>query len=111
MKLSKYSFVIKRGSDYVLYNCWTEKMAVLEDRLREWLESGDVDHIQDIHPEFYDYLLREQFIVDNKVNEAEEVIRKWKEEEEKGSTLLSIPLWIATCVVGIVMRSIEKIPI
>lgn len=67
MKLSKYSFVIKRGSDYVLYNCWTEKMAVLEDRLREWLESGDVDHIQDIHPEFYDYLLREQFIVDNEL--------------------------------------------
>lgn len=87
MKLSKYSFVIKRGSDYVLYNCWTEKMAVLEDRLREWLESGDVDHIQDIHPEFYDYLLREQFIVDNEVNEAEEVIKKWKEEEEKGDSL------------------------
>lgn len=87
MKLSKYSFVIKRGSDYVLYNCWTEKMAVLEDRLREWLESGDVDHIQDIHPEFYDYLLREQFIVDNEVNEAEEVIRKWKEEEGREDCL------------------------
>lgn len=87
MKLSKYSFVIKRGSDYVLYNCWTEKMAVLEDRLREWLESGDVDHIQDIHPEFYDYLLREQFIVDNEVNEAEEVIKKWKEEEGREDCL------------------------
>ena len=87
MKLSKYSFVIKRGSDYVLYNCWTEKMAVLEDRLRDWLESGDVDHIQDVHPEFYDYLLREQFIVDNEVNEVEEVVRKWKEEEEREDCL------------------------
>lgn len=87
MKLSKYSFVIKRGPDYVLYNCWTEKMAVLEDRLRDLLESGDIDHIQDIHPEFYDYLLREKFIVDNEINEAEEVIKKWKEEEEKDDCL------------------------
>lgn len=87
MKLSKYSFVIKRGPDYVLYNCWTEKMGVLEERLKEWLESGDVDRIQNIHPEFYDYLLREKFIVDNEVNEAEEVIKKWKEEEEKEDCL------------------------
>ncbi|MCD8318717.1 MAG: radical SAM protein [Paraprevotella sp.] len=62
-------------------------MAVLENQLKEWLESGDVDHIQDIHPEFYDYLLREQFIVDNEANEAEEVIKKWKEEEEKDDCL------------------------
>ena len=62
-------------------------MAVLEDRLRDWLESGDVDHIQDVHPEFYDYLLREQFIVDNEVNEVEEVVRKWKEEEEREDCL------------------------
>ncbi len=90
MKLSKYSFVIKRGPDYVLYNCWTEKMAVLEERLKEWLESSDVNHIQKIHPEFYNYLLREKFIVDNEVNEVEEVIKEWKKEENSDSFGLMI---------------------
>lgn len=90
MKLSKYSFVIKRGPDYVLYNCWTEKMGVLEERLKEWLESSDVNHIQKIHPEFYNYLLREKFIVDNEVNEVEEVIKEWKKEENSDSFGLMI---------------------
>lgn len=88
MKLSKYSFVIKRGSDYVLYNCWTEKMAVLEDRLREigWNPVMWTTSKMSI-PNFNDYLLREQFIVDNEVNEVEEVVRKWKEEEEREDCL------------------------
>ena len=88
MKLSKYSFVIKRGTDYILYNCRTEKMAVIEERLRDLLEPGkDMDYVQDIHAEFYDYLLRERFIVDNDADEAKEVIKGWEEEEKKDDCL------------------------
>ena len=63
MKLSKYSFIVKKDDVLLLYNCWSERLTVIQPELAALLKNGDINVIKKKHPTFYEYLLSEKYII------------------------------------------------
>lgn len=87
MKRSKYAFIVKRDSTFILYNCWYETLVAIEEPLKELFEQDSVDKIAEVHPQFYDYLVKKKFIISDEINEFEEVVDRWKQMDTDESIL------------------------
>ena len=76
MKYSQFNSIVKYEGNYTLYNTFTNKMLFLEDDLVNILKASiieGVDKLEEIHPEFYNYLISEKFLVSKQVNELDEI--------------------------------------
>lgn len=87
MKRSKYAFIVKKDSTFILYNCWNETLVAIEEPLKELFEQESVDKIAEVHPQFYDYLVKKEFILSNETNEYKEVVDRWKQMDTDESVL------------------------
>lgn len=106
MKFSKYLFVLRKGFCSLIYNCKTDTVSAVDNQLADLIEGHQLDYIEQKHQDFYVFLKREGFIVEDDVDECADIIETWK----KRSTaplypFLSIPPWIATSNAGIAMKS------
>ncbi|WP_273364032.1 radical SAM protein [Alistipes ihumii] len=76
MKWSRYNAILDYESYEVLYNCMNNNLVALDHKLRILLEENQecIERFENIHPEFYQYLLRKKFVIDDNVNEIDEAI-------------------------------------
>lgn len=78
MKTSVYNNFIVYNNQNVCYNLLNDKFVVLENDLKELLlavsRENNIDELQEIHPDFYEFLAEEGYIVDNGKDEFQEVV-------------------------------------
>jgi len=77
MKKSKYNYLVKRGTQSVLYNVASDKLCILDERTKGIYVKNKPEEIKIIHPGFYDFLVEKKFLVDTEIDEVEEVINEW----------------------------------
>lgn len=82
-RISKYCHLIDNGNSYFLYNISNENIMAIQPELANLLVShkNDVDVIKEIHPTFFEELLRRDSIVLSDINESQMLIDKWKEAD------------------------------
>ncbi len=76
MKYSQFNSIISFDDKYALYNSFEQKVIFLDVELKELLEAGiieGIDNFKEIHPSFYEYLATNSFIVNDDVDEVEKV--------------------------------------
>lgn len=85
MKFSIYNHILANGNNYVLYNCFTDKIIFLVPQLEELLEPylDSIDDFRSVHPDLYEKLKEKKFLVHDTVDEAEEQIKIWLHEENQ----------------------------
>ncbi len=78
MKFSQYNNFIYHSNKNVLYNVLLDKYIVLESELYDLLKiavrDSNISELEEIHPEFVNYLCKEEFIVPKSANEFEKVV-------------------------------------
>ncbi|MCL1934292.1 MAG: radical SAM protein [Candidatus Azobacteroides sp.] len=94
MKYSQYNSIIPYRDKYALYNAFEKKMIFLDPELKNILvretQSG-IDNLINIHPDFYNYLLENNFLVKDDINEVEEVKKiVYAIDENKNTFYLTI---------------------
>lgn len=72
MKWSFYNIITNNEGRYLLYNCLNEKVLLLEQNIKLFLEenSQNVNNIMYLHPDLYDCLCNEKFVVDESLDEV-----------------------------------------
>jgi len=88
MKYSQFNSILRYNDKFALYNSFEQKVIFLETELKEILEAGIVEgihNLENIHPEFYEYLSDNNFIIDKDTNEVEKVKIISKEIDENPS--------------------------
>lgn len=65
----------------MIYNCKTESVSAIDNKLADLIESNELVKIEQTHPDFFSFLCQEKYLVDDNINEAESVVGKWKLEE------------------------------
>ncbi len=88
MKFSKYLFVLRRGFCSLIFSCKTDAVSAIDNQLADFIESGQLDYLEQKHQDFFAFLKREGFIVEDNVDECDDIIKAWKKEEQ--SPTLSI---------------------
>lgn len=81
MKYSFYNIIYKDASGYVLYNSLYDKVTLLQLELVNIIEThkNDIMQIKNIHPELYQYLVAEKYIINEEIKETEEYLQRLKE--------------------------------
>lgn len=81
-RLNRYVHLIANGDNSILFNIANNRILVLRKELVQILydckESGDIDHLSEIHPELYASMVDAWMIVPQNLNEAEKLIESWK---------------------------------
>lgn len=85
-KQSKYNFVVKKNKYLFLYNCRTEKLTVLQPELYLLFRNNEFEILRQKHPVFYDYLCKENYLVSEEQDEAQDIIERWKEIDTSESS-------------------------
>lgn len=90
MKTSNYSVLMPAGKNYILYNCRTDVMVQVDNRLAELYQKNetDLERIADAAPDFFEYLSSNGFIVEDDFDEQKQIIDYWKEDDENSEELL-----------------------
>lgn len=73
MKYSQFNSIVFFNENYHLYNSFNQKFIIIDPLLKELLDASQVegiDKLEEIHPTFYDYLVKENFIVSSNLNEV-----------------------------------------
>lgn len=89
MKLSFYNYEEDNGTNYILYNCRSDELLFLNEDLKKiWLDYSilQLEKIQEIHPEFFDYLVKKGFVVPDSLDEQAAVLSKLQAEDENEET-------------------------
>lgn len=77
MKLSQFNTYLNYEDKIITYNAFSNEFIVLEPLLYDLLSAAEnednVEGLKDVHPDFYNALSQNQFIVDSKINEIEKV--------------------------------------
>ncbi|WP_196896224.1 radical SAM/SPASM domain-containing protein [Aureivirga marina] len=76
MKYSQFNSIIPFQEKYALYNSFENKVIFLENDLKEILNAGveeGIENLQEIHPTFYDYLVENKFVIDTSIDEVAKV--------------------------------------
>ena len=74
MKYSQFNAVIPYDEKFALYNSFNQKVIFIEEGLKEILYAAireGIDHLQEIHPTFYAYLIDEKYLVKEDVQEID----------------------------------------
>lgn len=85
MKYSQFNSIIKFEDRNALYNSYENKAIFLDLQLKELFEVAINEsplELKNIHPEFYQYLLENNFIIDQNVDEINKVKMKSTEIDE-----------------------------
>ncbi len=86
MKLSCYNYEEDNGSNYILYNCRTDELLFLNEKLKKlWQDNSmsSLERIGEIHPEFFCYLVNKGFVVPDSVDEQAVFLSKLQEEDRR----------------------------
>lgn len=73
MKESRYNFILSKGQYRIMYNCRTDVLMVLNETLAEiWdnFAQKSFEGLAKKHPDFYDRLIKGQFIIQETIDEA-----------------------------------------
>jgi uncharacterized protein len=74
MKYSQFNSIIPYENKFALYNAFEKKVILLEPELNNILlreAQEKIDNLINIHPDFYNYLSENNFLVKNEVDEVE----------------------------------------
>ena len=85
MKKSRYNFIRPADGQSVLYNARTEALAILNPEVAKLYEENAPAQIKRVHPEFYDYLRENNFLVADDFDELEAQLAQWKESDDDPS--------------------------
>lgn len=81
MKLSNYAWIVRHENTHILYKCHHETLVAIEEPLKELLERGDWEALEEMHPTFFAYLVERGFLLEDYVDESREVIAEWERED------------------------------
>ena len=81
MKKSRYNVLLREGRQFLLFNAATDCLTVLDPKLETLYSQEDIVHINDRHPEFYEYLCKKGFLVEDGVDESGEFIRSLEKKD------------------------------
>lgn len=81
MKKSRYNVLVKEGRQFLLFNAATDCLSVLDPKLETLYSQEDIEHINDRHPEFYQFLCNRGFLVDDNIDEAGEYIKSLEKKD------------------------------
>lgn len=89
MKISKYNIVIPTLEEDILYNCRTDVMVQVNERLMQLYQKYEQapEEIGKIAPPFYEYLCNNGFIVEQQIDETELIIGRWVKEDTESKNL------------------------
>lgn len=88
MKYSKYNTILKYKENYALFNSFHQKVIFIEEMVKDLIDAAvleGIDELKGIHPTLYDYLIQEEFIIDDSIDEIEEVRKLSKSVDENHS--------------------------
>ncbi|WP_431611416.1 radical SAM protein [Chryseobacterium sp. 'Rf worker isolate 10'] len=91
MKYSQFNSIVYIDERYYLYNSFNQKFLVIDPILKDLLEASkneNIENLQEVHPTFYDYLVAEEFIIANEIEEVEKVKQLAKSVDENHSNFL-----------------------
>lgn len=91
MKYSQFNSIMAHEEKFALYNSFEQKVIFLDPELKELLEAGiseGIDNLENIHPSFYEYLYNNNFLIENDIDEVEKVKVISKEIDENPSTYM-----------------------
>lgn len=81
MKKSRYNFIRKIGAQSVLYNAMTESVTILDPAVAKLYQDKSVNEIHGLHPDFYNHLCNNGYIVNDDMDELHSQIEKWDSED------------------------------
>lgn len=81
MKKSRYNFLRQVGAQSVLYNAMTESVTILDPTVAQLYQDKSVNEIQGLHPDFYDHLCNNGYIVSDDTDELQTQIQQWDSDD------------------------------
>jgi len=91
MKYSQFNSIIPFDKKYALFNSFNQKAIFLEETLKDLLNAAKtegIDSLQEVHPDFYNYLVEQEFLIPNDDNEVEKVKKISNAIDENESSFL-----------------------
>ncbi|WP_207513691.1 radical SAM/SPASM domain-containing protein [Longitalea luteola] len=91
MKFSQFNAIIPYSGRFALYNSFTQKVIFLEETLKDILHAAlheNIDALHEVHPTFYNYLIKQEFIIDNDIDEIDKVKQLSKSYDENTNSFL-----------------------
>lgn len=77
MKLSRFNNAVPYNQSIVMYNSLSNSFLLVDPFLNEMVEAarmnGDIDELSEYHPDFYKSLVKNGFVIDDRVDEIEAV--------------------------------------
>lgn len=94
MKYSQFNSIVFHKNKYHLYNSLTQKFLVMDPVLKDLLDAAKTEGIEglkEVHPDFYNYLETEEYLIPDSTDEIEKVRKIVKlVDENHHSFLLTI---------------------
>lgn len=94
MKYSQFNTILPFDGQFVLYNSFHNRIIILEETLKDILQAArfeGIDSLLDVHPDFYNYLADQEFLVDEQVDEINRVREiSQRVDEDPSQYLLTI---------------------
>lgn len=83
MKYSIYNFLFKNQGFSLLYNAVTDGILILDHQVAEYVEKFryNIEALKTIHNKLFIDMIEKGMIVDDASNETENVINRWKKED------------------------------
>ncbi len=91
MKYSQFNSIISYNEKFVLFNSLSQKFLIIEPLLRDLLlvaKSEGVASLEEIHPTFYSYLVKEEYLIAKEIDEIVKVKQIVKEVDENYNSFL-----------------------
>lgn len=91
MKYSQFNSVLPYEEKFVLFNSFQNKIIFLEADLKSLLDAAKIegiDNLESIHPDFFNYLFENRFIVENSINEVNQIRDLTKKIDENSHEFL-----------------------
>ncbi|THU40334.1 radical SAM protein [Niastella caeni] len=91
MKFSQFNAIIPHSGKFALYNSFTQKVIFLEETLKDILQAAlneNIDALNEVHPTFYNYLIKQEFIIENNIDEVDKVKKLVKKYDENTDSFL-----------------------
>ncbi|HET6225897.1 MAG TPA: radical SAM protein [Bacteroidia bacterium] len=85
MKYSQFNSTLPYEGKTALFNSFSQQVIFLENELHDILKAAiheGIDGLEQVHPEFYSYLVENAFIVESNVDEIDKVRKLSKEVDE-----------------------------
>lgn len=91
MKLSQFNTTVPYHDKFHLFNSFTQKFILIDPLLKEMLDAAKNDGVEELknfHPSFYEYLIDEEFILPDEINEVDKVKALSKLVDENNNSFL-----------------------